>query len=48
MNEIAKAARPGVAVQSSSLAVLSSSAVVPVLVASLGDQASWRYTPVTR
>jgi len=43
VNEIAKAARPGVAVQSSSLAVLSSSAVVPVLVASLGDQASWRY-----
>lgn len=30
-------------VQSGSLAVLSSSAVVPLLIASIGDQATWRY-----
>jgi len=43
VNDLAKPAGPVATVQSSSLAVLSSSAVVPVLIASIGDQASWRY-----
>ena len=38
-----KPAGPVVTVRSGGIAVLSSSAVVPVLVASIGDQASWRY-----
>ena len=43
MNDIPKPAWPVATVRSGALAVLSSSAVVPVLVASIGDQASWRY-----
>jgi len=43
VNDLAKPARPAAAVQGSSLAMLSSPAVVPALVAQLGDHASWRY-----
>jgi len=43
MNDIAKPAGPVATAQSSSLAILSSPAIVPVLIASTGDQASWRY-----
>ncbi len=43
MNDLSKPAGPVATVQSGSLAVLSSSAVVPVLIAAIGDQASWRY-----
>ncbi len=43
MNDILKPAGPVATVRSGGIAVHSSSAVVPVLVASIGDQASWRY-----
>jgi len=43
VNDILKPAGPVATVRSGGIAVLSSSAVVPVLVASIGDQASWRY-----
>jgi len=43
VNDLSKPAGPVATVQSGSLAVLSSSAVVPVLIAAIGDQASWRY-----
>lgn len=43
MNETAKPAVSVRTVQRGSLAVLSSPAVVPLLIASVGDQASWRY-----
>ena len=43
MNDLAKPAEPAAAVLGSSLATLSSPAVVPALVAQLGDHASWRY-----
>ncbi len=43
MNDLAKPAAPAAAMQGSSLAMLSSPAVVPALVAQLGDHASWRY-----
>ena len=43
MNDIAKPAGPVATVRNGSLAASSFSAVVPVLVASIGDQASWRY-----
>jgi len=42
VNDILKPAGPVATVRSGGIAVLSSCAVVPVLVASIGDQASWR------
>jgi len=43
VNDIASLAGPVATMQSGSLAAFSSSAVVPVLIASIGEQASWRY-----
>ena len=43
MNDIAKPAGSVATVQSGGLTAFSASAVVPMLIASIGDQASWRY-----
>jgi len=43
VSDLSKPAGPVATVQSSNLAVPSFSAVVPVLIASISDQASWRY-----